>query len=270
MAFISDLHGNREAADAVFNDIAERGINQVYHLGDLIGYGPDSVYVANAVFDRGIPGVPGNHEVGILKDTYDTWNDLAANAGRYTRNLLLKDDNIAVTNQLWELVRGPRYRLFEVPMDGDKEPATGLIVHGAPHKGEEVDDYLKSYHLDGRPYGWGWSDELRKAEEICGKEVHALLHGHTHRPLIRTSDLNGSGDFEDPYLYVVNVGSVGQPRDENPRACYTIIHDDGCVEHIRVDYDFRTTMKKIEQLGKTGELMSETAELLSGRLEFGQ
>lgn len=229
IAIISDIHGNLEALSEVLVDIESTGIDDIVCLGDCIGYGPDPEAVINEIRRRAIPTIMGNHELAVCNPQQLTWfNPLAQNSLRKTRTML-SPESIDFIEQL------PRRLVV----------AQCLCVHGYPP------DSVRTY-LFQKP-----TEELVKTfknmpEPIC-------FVGHTHELDIVTFDgrraehldlRQGRLDLDMKLQYIVNVGSVGQPRDGNNNAKYVIYDPQtGLLEVRFIPYNVAATVAKIKAAG---------------------
>ncbi len=230
-AILSDIHSNLEAFEAVLKDIESKQVEEILCLGDLIGYGPNprEVILRALSFAKVLRG---NHEDALLFIATD-FNKEASAAIDWTREQLniktaQKDEN----HQLWNFL-GDLTDRFD--MDGM------VFVHGSPRV--PTREYVRAADVH----------DTEKMTEIFSMIERIGFCGHTHEPGIFTED----GKFLFPKLVnnqhvldsrktLVNVGSVGQPRDRDNRACY-VIFDGERVSFHRVEYDFKTTMKKIAE-----------------------
>ena len=228
-----DIHANLPALDAVFADMEERGLKDLYCLGDLVGYGTSPNEVITAIRERNIPTIMGNYDQGVGLDSDDcgcAYKTPEAQAlGERSiawSNAHTTAENKAYLRQLGENI------ILRV---GDLQVA---LVHGSPRR---INEYL----YEDRPEA-----SLERLLEMV--EADVLVCGHTHLPYHRTL---GSG------RHVVNAGSVGKPKDNDPRACYVILSADGSdldIQFIRVPYDVEKAAKAIE----TTEMPDEFAMML--------
>ncbi len=246
-ALISDVHANLEALTAVLADIHGRGIQQVYSLGDAIGYGPNPCECVDAMTKMDVC-ILGNHDQAAMFDP-DGFNPVALRAIYWTRDQLdhLGGSPSSVSKR-WDFLGTLPTR----HSDGDL-----LFVHGSPR--DPTNEYVFPEHAyDERKM----KNLFRRIERIC-------FQGHTHIPGVFTEN----GDFISPedcsYHYpvtggkiMVNVGSVGQPRDNDSRACYTILKDDE-IEFVRVEYPLEETIEKIYAIPELDNMLGD--RLRSGR-----
>jgi len=251
LAIISDLHSNREALEAVFAHIQAAGLSDLVCLGDVVGYGPDPEFCVDVVRGHARWCLMGNHDEALFRDASD-FNPHARGAIEYTRARMLPGwYSSAEKKSRWKYLKALPLRVQE---DGV------LFVHGSPR--DPVREYVLSTDGILNP------DKLRSIFQ--GFERIAVA-GHTHQPGVHDEDLrfqglNGADTstylFEPGRKYFVNVGSTGQPRDGDNRACYAVLERER-VTWYRVPYDFRTTMEKIMSTGKL-------AEILARRLAVGK
>jgi diadenosine tetraphosphatase ApaH/serine/threonine PP2A family protein phosphatase len=243
---ISDIHGNLEALDAVIGAMTPLGYDGVLVLGDLVGYGADP----NAVVDRirslnPLKVIRGNHDkVAAGLDDGESFNLVARSAVQWTIDALTP----ASLEYLRTLPAGP------VMVDEQVQ-----ICHGSPF---DEDAYV--------------FDELDALRAFEAAERPVCLFGHTHVALAfrRTDDRldlpAGPGDtdqvtipIENGARYLVNIGSVGQPRDNDPRAAVGIVDTGaGRVELYRVRYPIEEAQRKIRAAG--------LPEILARRLALGR
>lgn len=235
IALISDLHSNIEALTEVLKDVKAHGLKDIYCLGDLVGYGPNPAEVIEMCFETKIC-LLGNHDEGVLKSAYG-FSPIAKGAVDWTRDQLRPGFfSGARKKRMWTFLRGLPV-VFKVD--------DILFVHASPR--DPVMEYiLRSDCMDlfGKP-----SDKI---VDIFAKVEWLCFAGHTHDPgvitedgrFLRPADIEGKFTFEKGKRYIINVGSVGQPRDGDTRACYAIF-DGESVQFRRVEYDYRKTMEKI-------------------------
>lgn len=229
LAIISDIHGNLPALEAVLADIQLQGIEEIYHLGDLVGYNPFPNETVALVAEKNIPGITGNYDQAVLALVPDPIGELLNAKITPMGKTLYAWTVQAVTAQTREfllsqprecsLVRG-RWRL--------------RLTHGSPR---HIRDYV-------RP---SWPEEM-VADLLNEVAEDILFTGHTHIPVIRP--LHGK--------WLLNPGSVGFPKDGNPLASYMILElGENVTPTIRrVAYDIERTIAAIRQQGlpaKAGE-----------------
>jgi putative phosphoesterase len=227
-AVITDIHGNLPALEAALARIDELGIDRVYCGGDLVGYGPHPNEVCALVADRQIPTIYGNYDYAIARDLDDCG---CAYINQHDRDLGQQSVawTLAHTDQTAKgFMRG-------LPFDLHFELGDQLVhlVHGSPRK---VNEYL----FDDKP--------ARLYERLAAAETDpVLVFGHTHKPWIDTY-----GD-----VLFVNCGSVGKPKDGDPRGAFAVLELDqhgGVSARIeRVAYDAETVAREVAAAGLPAE-----------------
>ena len=231
-AIISDIHGNLEAFQAVLADIAGHAVEAVYCLGDVVGYGPNPRECLELVMQCKVALV-GNHDQAVLFDPVN-FNPKAERAILWTRaQLETPSPSRQAMERRWEF-------LGDMPRTYREDNL--LFVHGSPRN--PVNEYIFPEDI----YKSG------KIEAIFRLVEHACFQGHTHVPGIFTEAPAFLSPEEVDYVYqaeggkfLCNVGSVGQPRDGDWRACYVLLDGD-TVRYRRVEYDVETTIGKIRDV----------------------
>jgi len=215
---LSDIHSNLEAFQAVLKDMPK--VDSIICVGDFVGYGAEPNEVVELARSKDMRAVLGNHDYGAIARDKSGFNPIAAQALLWTSEKLSGDNK--------------RY-LHGLPEQlnltlGEKRV---LVVHGSPR------DPLFEYVFPDVS-----NQELFQLTRDVAADV--VILGHTHAPMTRM--IQGK--------LVVNPGSVGQPRDRDPRASYTILDIKGEVEvtQKRVDYDIEKTANKIKSAGLPSEL----------------
>ena len=214
LAVFSDVHANLPALEAVLADIDARlgrgEVDAVYCLGDLVGYATWPNETVVAVQERGIPTIAGNYDegVGLHSDdcgcAYQTDEDKARGAESIAYT------NAAVTPETRAYLRSlPRHIRITVaaPRQKDAEPVEVLFVHGSPRR---VNEYLFEDTPD---------KTLLSRMAEAGADV--MLFGHTHKPYHKALAVEAEG--QTVYRHAVNTGSVGKPKDGDPRAGYVLL-----------------------------------------------
>lgn len=242
-AIISDIHSNLEALQRVLESIEERGLEHVICLGDVVGYGPDPEACVDLVRERCEVTIKGNHDAALFEGA-DRFNPFARSAIRFTREKL-KPGLLRgrATSERWEWLRD----LPEKKRRGD-----ALFVHGSPR--DPVNEYIYQEDV--------FFNVDPKLREIFAEVERAVFCGHTHMPVIIRSDLKTfvpEGPVHEHQLlpdfkYIINVGSVGQPRDRDNRASWVEVEGD-IVRHHRVAYEFDETARKIGRHALLDEIL---------------
>lgn len=227
-AIISDIHANLEGLEAVLADIDEQGIKQIYCLGDIIGYGPNPRECIDIVMDRCEICILGNHDQAAMFDP-EGFNAGAERAIFWTRQQLETGDSKG-NDQRWEYL-GERPRV--------RREDNFLFVHGSARN--PLNEYVFPEDIYNQ----------RKMERIFGLVDKYCFQGHTHIPGVFTEEFNFMTPEEIDFSYelgeqkvLVNVGSVGQPRNGDSRSSYIILNENH-VQFRRVEYDFTKTAEKI-------------------------
>jgi diadenosine tetraphosphatase ApaH/serine/threonine PP2A family protein phosphatase len=243
-AIISDLHSNREALEAVLADIGRRNVDDLLCLGDVVGYGPEPEFCVDVVRKKARWCLMGNHDDALFRDASD-FNPYARGAVEFTRRRLNpRWWSSAEKRVRWKWLKSLPLRMTE---------GRFLFVHGSPR--DPVREYVLSTDGILNP---------EKLRSIFSSFERIAVAGHTHQPGIhdesmRFHGLNGEQrltiGFEKGHKYFVNVGSIGQPRDGDARACYAVLEEDR-VSWYRVPYDFRITQEKILKTGVLNELLA--------------
>jgi diadenosine tetraphosphatase ApaH/serine/threonine PP2A family protein phosphatase len=239
-ALISDIHSNLESLTAVLADIREQGISEIYCLGDIVGYGPNPRECIDLVRQCKVC-LLGNHDQGALFDP-EGFNSGAERAIFWTRDQLENGGGNAEAARHWDF-------LGELPRNCQE--GHYLFVHGSARN--PLNEYVFPEDIYNR----------RKMEKVFALVERYCFQGHTHVPGIFTEDFRFLSPEDINYEYrlgeqktMVNVGSVGQPRDGNPRACYTILEDD-LVRFRRVEYPFEETIKKIYAIPELDDFLGD-------------
>ncbi len=235
IAVLSDIHSNIVALDAVLDHAAD--VDAIWHLGDVVGYGPEPDAVVERLSERGAFGVRGNHDAAAIGGPEIDWfNPEARAAAEWTR------DTMSATSRDW---------LSKLPERLSMESIT--LVHGSPR------DPLREYVTD--------HDVAAANIELL--ETQHGLHGHTHVPVawMATPDRVALVRAEDTttlalgtYRTLLNPGSVGQPRDGDPRAAYLVLDlEIGRVSWHRVNYDIAPVQAAIRSAGLPSRLAARLA-----------
>lgn len=228
-ALISDIHSNIESLEAVLADIRGQGITEVYCLGDLVGYGPNPREVIDEVMQCQLC-LLGNHDQGALFDP-EGFNSGAERAIFWTRAQLEEGQGTAAQRQRrWDF-------LGELPRS--RQEGNMLFVHGSARN--PLNEYVFPEDIYNK----------RKLEKIFALVTRYVFQGHTHVPGVFTESccFFSPDEIDNEFRLgnekaMINVGSVGQPRDGDPRACYVVL-EDNMVRFRRVEYPFEKTIAKI-------------------------
>ncbi len=209
-ALISDIHGNLEALEVVLEDIKSQKVDEIFCLGDVIGYGPNPRECIDRVMENSQMTLLGNHDQGAMFDP-DGFNIGAERAIFWTRDQLESPHDRANNEKRWEY-------LGMLPRVHKLDPF--LFVHGSPR------NPLSEYIFPEDIYNH------RKMERLFQLVEKYCFQGHTHVPGVFTEGYQFYSPEEIDHEYtlgdgkvMINVGSVGQPRDGDNRSCYVILDD---------------------------------------------
>ena len=231
LAIIADIHSNLQALERAMEEIDARGVDAIYCLGDIVGYGADPAPCLEIVQARCRGVVRGNH-------------DEAAASGDGLK-MLPKDGQKAVKRNREQLSDEQLGYLGELPLLLEADGCT--FAHASPHAPENWSRLLS--------YG-----EAR--EQFDHFETEVCFIGHTHLPAVM-SDKIGVLRVRKGRRYLINVGSVGQPRDGNPRLGFGIFDTESfSLEQVRLPYDVEGAMKRIRE--------EELPDTLARRLAKGR
>jgi len=221
IAIFSDIHANLPALEAVLADTVARGLTERYCLGDLVGYATYPNEVVAATRNLNIPTVMGNYDQGVGNDSDDCGCAYKTPEAKALGNRSIAWTNGHTTSENKAFLR---QLAAQIPLQlGD---LLVTLVHGSPRK---INEYL----FEDRP-----DSGLERLLDLADADV--LVCGHTHVPYHKQL---ASG------RHVVNDGSVGKPKDGDPRACYAILEANGYdlrVTFVRVVYDVERTARAIE------------------------
>jgi putative phosphoesterase len=223
VAVITDIHANLPALDAALARIEELGIERIYCGGDLVGYGPHPNEVCALLEERGIPTIYGNYDYAIARDLDD------CGCAYVTK----EDRELGQRSVAWTLEHTSREAkafMRELPFDlrFDVGAHAVHLVHGSPRK---VNEYL----FEDKPASL--YERLAASEEAA-----VLAFGHTHKPWV--ADFGG--------VRFVNCGSVGKPKDGDPRGAFAVLADGGDEVEVtieRVAYDAAAVAEEVRSSG---------------------
>ena len=250
-AVISDIHSNIEALTAVLADIEKRGIKTIYCLGDVIGYGPNPKECLDLIIGKSKWCVLGNHDYAIFYEPTN-FNYPAEQASFWTREVLETEEKKEPRDERWDFLGTlPMRRTLKVKLGTD----TAIIdfVHASPRK--PINEYIFPDDVYTNPV---------KVHSLFEQVKHICFVGHTHLPgvFLDEPDFYLPDELGDAYPIIdgekaiINIGSVGQPRDKDNRASYTYI-DGNKLHFVRLEYDFETTIKKIKAIDRLDNFHAE-------------
>ena len=240
IAFISDIHANIDALEAVLADIDTQGADEIFCLGDIVGYGAAPSECLELVRSRCSVSVKGNHDQMASEQGIIQALERVSAPIRYAREKLTKEQI------KW---------LKDLPLVAEKEGIS--LVHSSLHEPEDFNYVL-------------WMDDARL--HFQHQKTPLSFIGHSHSPLIAIQAPNGivldvpgvASILLDPNIRtIINVGSVGQPRDNYPRACYGYMNTESLTfSWRRVPYDIKRAQERIKEAGLPWD---NAARLASGR-----
>ena len=227
VAVITDLHGNLPALAAALARIEELGIARVYCGGDLVGYGPHPNEVCALIEERAIPTIYGNYDYAIGRDLEDCG---CAYVTQHDRELGQRSVEWTLAHTDERSKAFMRGLPFDLRFDVGATPVH--LVHGSPRK-------LNEYLFEDKP--------ARLYERLAAaEEARVLVFGHTHEPWVH----------EYAGVLFVNCGSVGKPKDGDPRAGFAILEPDGDGVRVtieRVEYDAEAVARELAAAGLPAE-----------------
>jgi putative phosphoesterase len=228
LAIYSDMHANIHALGAVLADIDQHGVDARYCLGDLVGYGAFPNEVINRIRREDTPTIMGNYDDGVGFD-----RDECGCAYRHAEEQRLGDLSLHWTRSAVTAENKAFLRQLAPELRFEADGRRYRLVHGSPRR-------MNEYLFEDRP--------LSSFERLAAtSETDVLLFGHTHKPYMkRVND-----------VLFVNTGSVGKPKDGDPRACWVLIDSEGdvTVEFRRIPYDIAAAAAAI----RASELPDEFA-----------
>jgi len=237
IAIISDIHGNLPALEAAFVDlVAQPGVEGTYCLGDLVGYAPFPNEVVERIRAAGIPTIVGNYDDGTGFDRDDCGCVFKDPAGKALGDQSFAWTRAHVTAENKAFLRALS-REIRLTLDGIRL----LLVHGSPRR---INEYL----YEDRP-------DASFQRLAAASNADAIFFGHTHIPYAKQV-----GD-----VLFVNAGSVGKPKDGDPRACYVIVD----VNEGKLDVNFRRVPYPVERVAEAIE-QSELPDAFADMLRTGR
>ena len=225
IALISDVHANLEALEKVLRDIEKEGVEKIHFLGDAVGYGCDPNKCVRLINKHCDIKLLGNHDYAAMGlESLENFNYIAQTSIEWTQKKLT-DISISIL--------------------ADFDISTTFL------------DYFLVHSSPGTPEDWDYILGTNEAEEQFGRfEQSVCLVGHSHLPIIfakkeksKISIISKKAiELNKDIKYIINVGSVGQPRDNDPRACYLIIDTEiPKIFYKRVEYDIDKTQEKMRK-----------------------
>lgn len=223
IALFGDIHANLEALEAVLADAESQGCNDYICMGDVVGYNADPAACLEKVRAMGCPVVKGNHDEDASgTHSLESMNPVAATALEWTREMLDEDQRTWLR----------RLRMVR-----------------------QIEDFTVVHSTLDQPANWNYvTNRFDAMSNFSYQFTQVCFHGHTHVPRVYMKDSKvheepaESITIEKGAKYFINVGSVGQPRDGDWRACYAIYDlEHRLIVFRRVEYDIETTQRKIRE-----------------------
>ncbi|MHC4060850.1 MAG: metallophosphoesterase family protein [Planctomycetota bacterium] len=250
-AVISDVHSNLEALLAVLGDVEKRGIKTIYCLGDVIGYGPNPRECLDLIIERTKWCVLGNHDYAVFYEPTN-FNYGAEQASFWTRGVLETEQAADSRNRWWRFLGElPMRRTLKTKLGAN----TGIVefIHASPRR--PVNEYIFPDDVYTNPL---------KVRLLFERVRHICFVGHTHLPGVfldepdfyLPEELGNVYPVVDKEKAIINIGSVGQPRDKDKRASYVYVDEDK-VHFVRLEYDLETTVKKIKAIEQLDDFQAE-------------
>lgn len=237
IALFSDIHANLPALEACLKNIEEQKVDAVYCLGDLVGYNIWPNEVINVIRKGGIATIAGNYDFGIGRMSDDCGCAYKEEREKDMGKISISYTNSIVKQNERDYLRTlPAHIRLEFQLNDDK--LNVLLVHGSPRK---INEYL----FEDR-------DEKSMLRILQQADADVLCFGHTHKPYHRIISNSEASRF----YHAINIGSVGKPKDGDPRGCYVLLTINSnsaitsgksiSVEHIRFEYNIEKAARAVE------------------------
>lgn len=221
VGFISDVHANAVALRTVLKDMESRGVRDIYNAGDVVGYYPYPDETVGLLKASNVKSIQGNHDRAVLDAHTERMNPWASSAVHWTANHISAD----TAGYLASLPVSLNFQIMGMRCS---------MHHGSPL---DPDEYIYPQNAD--------QDLL----DLCDAKL--LVLGHTHVPFAKETEKG----------VVLNPGSVGQPRDGDPRSSYAIFDSEkGIFQHIRVPYDIGFVQDAVRKAGLPASLAERLAQ----------
>lgn len=250
-AIISDIHSNLEALTTVLADIERRGIKTIYCLGDVIGYGPNPKECLDLIIEKTKWCVLGNHDYAVFYEPTN-FNYGAEQASFWTRGVLEGEAAAESRSRRWSF-------LGELPMRRTLKSKLGAnsvtvdFIHASPRR--PINEYIFPDDVYTNPL---------KVKVLFERVKHVCFVGHTHLPGVfldepdfyLPDELGNVYPIVDKEKAIINIGSVGQPRDKDNRSSYVYVNENE-VHFVRLAYDIEATAKKIMAIDQLDDFQAE-------------
>lgn len=239
IALFSDIHANLPALEACLADMDRQSPDAIYCLGDLVGYHVWPNEVVEMIRSRRIPVIMGNYDLGVGNNSNDCGCAYKTEEDKERGKVSISYTNSVISDETRQyLITLPHHLHLDFNFDG--EPFRMMLVHGSPRR---VNEYLFEDREE---------RSLLRMMQQAG--AHILCCGHTHRSWHRVMNVETEG--KTTRWHAVNIGSVGKPKDGDPRGCYVMLtlngknplHDSSAltVEFIRFSYDIERSATALE------------------------
>ena len=229
LAILSDIHSNLEALDRALRAVDEADVDAVYCLGDVVGYNADPAACVDRVREHCDAVVLGNHDAAVAR--------------KADVNFLPADGQEAARHNRTQLSDAQRDYLADLPLTHTADNCT--FVHATPDA----------------PTAWKRLTAYPAAQaQFDHFDTDVCFIGHTHSPAVMADSL-GIFRVRAGHRYLINVGSVGQPRDGNPKLSFGLFDTDTFeYENVRLDYDVATAARKIRQADRLPNTLADRLE----------
>jgi diadenosine tetraphosphatase ApaH/serine/threonine PP2A family protein phosphatase len=248
LAIVSDIHGNVEAFSTVLAEIERRGVTDIICLGDVVGYGPNPMECLDLVRTRCRASLMGNHDFAVFYEPFN-FNSGAEQACYWTRQQFENDPDVARRAERWRHLGNLPVRI---------KTNEYVAVHASPRR--PINEYIFPDDIYTNPTKF--VSIFERFERLC-------FVGHTHVPGVFLEGPDFYSPDELDYRFeltdekaIINVGSVGQPRDRDPRSSFVLLSETA-VEFVRLPYDVETTVHKVEAIDDLDNFLG--TRLLDGR-----
>ncbi len=250
-AVIGDIHSNIEALNTVLKDIQKRGIDNIYCLGDVVGYGPNPRKCLDLVIEKTQWCVLGNHDYAVFYEPTN-FNYGAEQACFWTRDILETENHDAKRNKRWSFLGElPMRRRLKTTLENQNVIMD--FVHASPRK--PINEYIFPDDVYTNPM---------KLRMLFERVQHICFVGHTHLPGVfidepdfyLPAELGDSYPIDENEKAIINIGSVGQPRDDDRRASYVYVEQNR-VHFVRLEYDIEAVAEKIKAIDSLDNFHAE-------------
>ena len=262
LAVISDIHGNLEALTAVLEDLERFPVDRILCLGDIVGYGPDPEACIDIVMEKTATALMGNHDYALLHGPAG-FNPVAADVIYLTRERMEPRENVDGMNTMPPYPCAPDGTMPECLVPPHSKSARWRFIDDLPERIEKNDllfvhasplEPITEYVFPDA-FMTVWNPD--RISELMSSVNRLCFCGHTHIPCAIASDLECVYPSECDYRwslnpakkYIINAGSVGQPRDRDNRACYLLFDEkEQTVHWRRVEYNIVAVVEKSETM----------------------